>query len=289
MLERASILLILAWTLWLWVEPATAQTVQNQPGQRDPSLAHSAKHSAAQPSVDAVLTKIILEHMPLQYADDKKWGKQEKRWDGVDLRYEGIKLKTKRRWKMVNHGTWKKYDAQLVNPEHEFAVELTNLRNTPDGKTAFDLNIGANLNLQARQSKWVKGVQLYSISAEGNCRIRIKLSCQTQILLDLDHLPPDVIFKPRITNAQLFVDEFRLDRISKVGGEVAQQITKWVRSAIDGKVEEQQEKLVAKLNAKLDKNQENLRLSLSDAMRSKWVRQTSGYLPKPVQSALNQK
>ena len=58
---------------------------------------------------------------------------------------------------------------------------------------------------------------------------------------------------------------------------------------IDGKVEEQQEKLVAKLNAKLDKNQENLRLSLSDAMRSKWVRQTSGYLPKPVQSALNQK
>ena len=73
MLERASILLILAWTAWLSVEPATAQTVQNQPGQRDPSLAHSV----VQPSVDAVLTKIILEHMPLQYADDKKWGKQE--------------------------------------------------------------------------------------------------------------------------------------------------------------------------------------------------------------------
>ena len=236
--------------------------------------------------VDAVLTQLILNHMPLDYLDEKKWGQQEKRWDGIQFRREGIKLETKRRWKQVNHGTWKKYHASLIDPEQKFSVVLTNLRNLADGKTAFDLNIKANLKLHARQAKWVKGVQLYSISADGTCHIQIKLSCQTQILLGLGHFPPDLIFRPQVVAATLAVDEFRIDRISKVGGEVAQQITKWVQDALHQKVQEQPHQLIVKLNAKIEQNHDELRLSLVEAMQSKWMRQSAAFLPESVQTAL---
>ena len=285
MLEYHKIIPFLLVTASLAGNPSLLQAVTtSQQTIAQPTTDSSATTS---PSIDTVLTKMILRHMPLQYEDDRTWGKQEERWDGIKIRREGIKLETKRRWKMVNHGTWRKYEAQLVDPSQQFSVELSNLRNTPDGAMAFDLNVRANLNLQARQSKWVKGVQLYSLSAEGNCQIQIALSCQTRILLGMQNLPPDVIFQPRVTEAQLSVDEFRLDRVSKVGGEVAQQVTQWARSAIENKIEQQQEKLVAKLNSKLDKNRNSLKLSLADALQSKWIQQTTGHMPKPVQRALN--
>ena len=236
--------------------------------------------------VDAVLTQLILNHMPIDYLDEKKWGQQEKRWDGIQFRREGLKLETKRRWKLVNHGTWRKYHAALIDPEKQFSAVLTNLHNLADGKTAFDLNIHANLKLHARQAKWVKGVQLYSISADGKCHIQIKLSCQTQILLGLGHFPPDLIFRPRVVAVTLAVDEFRLDRISKVGGEVAQQITKWVQDALNQKIEEQPHQLIVKLNAKIEQNHDELRLSLVEAMQSKWMRQSTAFLPESVQTAL---
>ena len=265
-------------------------TAQTRPGAAQESpLVRKTMDQSPRSSVDALLTEIVLQQMPLQYSDDRKWGGQEKRWDGLEFRNEGIKLETKRRWKLVNHGTWRKYQARLINPESRFSIELDRLRNTPDGKTAFDLNITAELDLQARQAKWIKGVQLYSFSAEGSCHIRITLSCQSEIELDLNRLPPDLILKPRVTRAQLAVDEFRIDRISKVGGEVAQQVTRWVRGAIDEKVQEEEEKLVAKLNAQLEKNQDNLRLSLRDALQSHWIQQSVHYLPKRVQGALQAK
>ena len=266
---------------------ATAQTRPSE--AREATLVGESMDQAPRSTVDALLTEIVLQQMPLQYSDDRKWGGQEKRWDGLEFRNEGIKLETKRRWKLVNHGTWRKYQARLINPESEFSIELERLCNTPDGKTAFDLNIAAELQLQGRQAKWIKGVQLYSFSAEGSCHVRITLSCQSEIELDLNRLPPDLILKPRVTRAQLTVDEFRIDRISKVGGEVAQQVTHWVRGAIDEKVREEEEKLVAKLNTELKKNQDNLRLSLHDALQSHWIQQSVHYLPKRVQGALQAK
>ncbi|MCH2180942.1 MAG: hypothetical protein MK108_02965 [Mariniblastus sp.] len=284
MLQPQRCILFVGWAL-LWGAPAAIA----QP-DRDATVGQPAPQAfPVQTSVDDLLTKIILQQMPLQYTDDRKWGVQEKRWDGIKFRTEGIKLETKRRWKMVNHGTWRKYQAHLVNPEREFSIEMTNLRNTPGGKTAFDLKITANLDLQARQAKWVKGVQLYSVSAEGSCQVRIRLSCQSEIQLDLNHLPPDLILKPRITQAELSVDEFRIDRISKVGGEVAQQVTRWARGSIDEKVREEEAKLVTKLNAQLEKNQDDLRLSLHDALQSRWIKQSVNYLPQPVQGALQAK
>ena len=237
--------------------------------------------------VGQLLTRIVLDNMPHQYTDEKNWGQTERRWDGIRWRREGLKLETERRWKDVQHGTWKRYTAELVDPENEFSVQLLNLRNLPDGKTAFDLNFAARLKFHARQTKWVKGVQLYSVSADGWGRVRLHLKCESHIELGMTNFPPDIIFKPRVSQAQLHVDEFRLDRISKVGGEISQQVTREARKILDQKIVSKQEKIVQKINRQLEKNQDHLKISIHDALNSSWLKRSESFLPDDVRSAIS--
>ena len=234
------------------------------------------------------LTRLVLKNMPHQYSEDKKWGKQEKRWDGIRLRrdHPGGRLETKRRYKMVNHGSWQKYSAQLSDPEKEFSIELQDLTRTKEGKTKFQVDVGADLNLQARQSKWVKGVQLFSFSAEGFAKIRLSVSCVMDIGLDFSNFPPDLVLQPEVTDARIHVDEFRLNRVSKAGGEVAQQVARRAKRELEKRIAEKEQKLVKKMNKEIDENRDDLRISTADALKFKLFRDSKEFLPEDVKQAL---
>lgn len=239
------------------------------------------------PELNKVFTNIILEHLPHQYVQDKKWGSQSKRWAGVKFRrdQDDGKLETKRRFKMVNHGTWQKYSAELVDPNHQFSVELSKVSRSKNGATKFEVGFDADLKLDARQAKWVKGVQLYSVGAEGNATVRLSVSCEMDVALDLSQFPPDVVLSPEITKAKIDVKEFKLHRVGKAGGEFAQQISRLARKELDSKISEKEKKLVKKLNDKIDQNRGKLRLSVADAVRMKWIEQTREFLPEEIQKA----
>ncbi|MEM7781860.1 MAG: hypothetical protein AAF623_00670 [Planctomycetota bacterium] len=235
----------------------------------------------AGPEIDRFITRLVLENIPHDFEEDKDWGNQIERWDGIRLRREGLKLETKRRKKWVNHGTWKKYSVSLLDPENEFDVQLKNMRNIDDGKKMkFDVQFSAYLALAARQSKWVKGVQLYSISAEGTAKVQLLVSMDLAVRSDFSTLPPAMELKPVATSADLEVIEFRIDRVSKLGGEFAQQLTRATRSILDQKVNEKEAKLVQKINKAIQKEKDKLKLSLSELASSRWN--------KVVQSFLNQ-
>ncbi len=253
-----------------------------------PSEKGSAATFNGSPGLDRILTQIVLDNMPHQYTDEKKWGSQKKRWDGIRLRRDddGGKLETERKYKMVNHGTWKKYSASLIDPNQEFTAELKNMSSLPSGATRFDLEFSAHLKLDARQSKWVNGLQLYSFNADGHARIRLRIACEMQVTMDISRFPPDLIFAPTVTDADIVVDEFRLDRISKAGGEFAQQATRSARKILDEKIEEKETKLVKKLNENLDKHKDDLRISIADAIKSKWYEKTRDFLPDAIQNSI---
>ncbi len=221
--------------------------------------------------IDRFLTKIALENIPQEFEETKDWGGQNERWDGVEVWREGWKIETKRRKKTVNHGTWKKYRATLRNPEEEFFIQVRDFRESEEGKLVFDILVAAHLDIDARQAKWVKGVQLYSVNAEGSTKIRLHVTMEMDVKMGLNNFPPDVILVPRAQAAELAIEEFRIDRVSKIGGEVAQQITRGVRSKLDEKITEKEQKLVEKINKQLAKKTDDLRLSLADMMKSKWA------------------
>ena len=235
--------------------------------------------------IDELLTGLVLKHLPHDFAEDKDWGRQAERFDGLKVRRKGLEIRTKRKKKMVNHGSWKKYNVSLLNPKEKFAVSIKNMREIPDEKLAFDLHCRSDLKIDARLKKWIKGVQLYSLSVDGKATVSLVVTIELETVLDFSRFPPDLIFRPVATAADLNVEEFRIDRISKVGGEVAQQATAWAREALDKKIAGEEVKLVKKINESLKKEAPKLRLSLHDAVSSKWAPIAKDFLPEDVQEA----
>lgn len=268
----------------LWVATATitidgCSSLWAQPSQPVESIGSSQQ-------LDRLLTSMVLEQLPHTYVDEKKWGIQDERWDGIEWEVKNGRLTSHRRRKLVNHGKWQRFSATLINPDREFSVNVVNMRQLPDGKMAFDVQFTAHLEIHGRQSKWVKGVQLYSLSAEGHAKIALLLSMELATHLDITKFPPDLIFDPVATAADIEVQELRLDRISKAGGEFSQQVSRSVRKNLDEKIAEKEQKLVEKVNNKLQQNKRKLRLSLADAVESKWSGAARAFLPEPIQAAL---
>ncbi len=221
-------------------------------------------------TLDGLLTGVILENIPHRYEDKRDWGMTSERWDGLHIQLDGLKLKTKRRKKTVNHGTWKMYRIDLVNPNEEFRVRLENGRITDDGFVSFDLVTTAKLHAFGRVSKWVKGVQLYSFSADADAKAQLRLACRFAVGLDPTKLPPDIVFVPEVTGADLRLVEFEVQRISDVGGKIAEELGRGVRRIVEDKLDEKRDKLVERINRKLGEKDDDLRLSLHDLAIDKW-------------------
>ena len=218
--------------------------------------------------------------MPVRHVENKNWGQQSERWDGIKVSFQNGKLHTKRRKKKVNHGTWERYEISLVEPAESFSVKLDNFQELAKDEVSFEVAVSADVDVLARQSKWVKGVQLYSISANGSASVQLVLSINLGSSMDVSKFPPDLIFDPQVAEADIELSNFRIDRISKAGGEFTQQLTRLVRGKIDQQIARKEEKLVEKLNAKLEKNKDRFTLSVHDAVKSKWARAADKLLNK---------
>ena len=265
------------------IESLPAPVVSSTKVPSDPAAPET--HDAGE-EIDDLLTKLVLDHLPHHFEEDKDWGGQAERFDGLKVRRKGLQIRTKRKRKMVNHGNWKKFKVSLVDPAEKFSVSVKNMREAEEGKVAFDLHCRSDLDIDGRFAKWVKGMQLYSLSLDGKARVSLAVTIELETVMDVTKFPPDLIFKPQATSANLEVEEFRIDRISKVGGEVAQQATRWARSAMDEKLGSEEAKLVDKINKDLKKQEKKLRLSLHDAVSSRWSKAATEFMPEDVQEAI---
>lgn len=249
----------------------------------EPNIAEPAKTDG---DLDRLITKLVLESIPHTFTDTKKWGKQAERFDGFKRERDGLKLRVSKRKKMVNHGDWKKYSVSLRDAEEKFSIAVNDMRELPNNSVGFSVEFLADLDVSGRQSKWVKGVQLYSLSAKGHAQVRLRLAVELEVKTDRKTFPPDLLFVPRVTAADVHVDEFRIDRVGKAGGEFAQQLSRHVRPLLDEKIEEKEQGLVDKINKKLVAKQDRLRLPISKAVDSKWGKLSEKFLPDSMKDAV---
>ncbi|HMO13912.1 MAG TPA: hypothetical protein PKD64_10010 [Pirellulaceae bacterium] len=270
----------------------TSDTMKmNSPSANDssPSPSDMSVESAPNEALSQVITEMVLKNIPHHYIDDRKWGLQEERFDGLDIRWDDDRIKTKRKKKLVNHGNWQKYSVELINPEDSFAIEVGEMQLRDDGKLEFDVCFVSQLALFGRHAKWFKGVQQYSVSIEGEAVVRLSLRCELGIDFVFRHGRANVVFSPVAKQAAIQLDEFKIHRVSKLGGEFAQQVTKGARSILDKKIEEHEEKLVEKINAQIDKKRDRLTISLNDALKSKWAEKAMPHLPAHLRDTVESK
>ena len=218
-----------------------------------------------------VFVKTIAMHvMPTQHEDRRKWGLQKEIVSGLNVRLDGLRLRTKRRRKKVNHGSWSMYRLEMDHPQKEIVIQDVQLRSKKPGSVQLHIVCEAHVKTHGRYQNWRRGVRLLSVSASGDAKIRLTLDCSVAVKFDITKLPPDVELDPKVTRADLELLEFRLNRVGNIGGEIAQQLAKGVKHVLDDQIEKKRQKLVSKVNRQIDKRRDRLKISLSDYAKSQW-------------------
>lgn len=226
--------------------------------------------TAKDAGLSEIVTGLVRSNLPDQYEKRKNWDKTTDVWDGLHMSLDGGKIKTKRRKKAVNHGTWTMYRAQLTNPD-EFTVEVKNLRRLDDGRAAFDAEFYAPLAVFGRINQWQYGVQLISLSADADARVRLKITCAVKTRLEPSKgFVPDVVIEPEVTAAQIVLEEFHLKRISQLHGPLVKEIGEEAHDFLQDEINDRNTQIVVKINKAIAKQQDKLRVSLADLASTKF-------------------
>jgi hypothetical protein len=226
-------------------------------------------NNLASPQIVAWLKQLIRDNLPETYEDNKKWDQQKEVWDGVDFSHDGLKLKTKRKHKLVNHGTWTRYRLQTVDPETHLEIQFHKLEVIPNGKIAFDVSVEMLLDVFGRMSQWVRDVQIISLSANADAVCKLSVAGTIEFQLNPLRIPPDIRIKPHVDSARVDISYFRVKRISQLGGPMAAQLGNGLRHALEEKLEDSNEKLPDKMNRQLEKHSDRMLFSTQDWLKSK--------------------
>ena len=215
------------------------------------------------PEFQQLITRLAREQLPDKYEKTKNWGKTTRVFDGWKLERDGIRLETRRRFKQANDGAWQKYSIELLDPDHSFELRVTNLRQQ-ESQAVADVTVIAAARIHGRHTQWENGVQLLSIGAVADARLQLRAEVAVAMKLDPTKFPPDVSLEPRVTQADLDILNFKIQRISHFGGPVVKSLSSSVREVLEDKIAESRPKLVERLNKSLAKQDAKLRFSASD-------------------------
>jgi hypothetical protein len=217
-----------------------------------------------------LITSLVRGNIPHEFEEHDGWGETRERWDGVKIWWEGLQLKTKRRKKEVKHGTWKRYQVRLVDPEQRFQIRLEDVRTGADSRPEFTVRVDARLAAFARLAQWEYGVQLIALSANAQADIRFRATCSLGSRLDPSRFPPDLLLEPEVTDADLELVDFRLQRVSQLNGSLAHELGKALHDVIEDRIDKEDRRLPEKINRQIDKNRDRLRFSIRDVLDSQW-------------------
>ena len=232
-------------------------------------------------SMSELLMWIAQQHIPTTYQDKKEWGRTREIVTGLKIVGKGRKLSTAPRRRRVNHGTWKMYEVSLKDPQDGFQIQLNRMQVKEEG-LSFEAIIEARLELLARWARWNFGVQLISLNALADAKVRLQLAGSLAIRIDPTKLPPDVTVVPTVKSAQLQLKSFRLLRISQLHGPLVEAVSGEARKVIEKQLVAKRGELVGKINQQIERNQQKLKLSLREYLQQEWVRLMSNLPEKQL-------
>ena len=209
----------------------------------------------------------VRQTLPSTYQGDKDWGKQARLYAGVRFTKHDGRLSTKRRWIEVGHGRWIRYDIDLGDPTSpdRLNIQITKAEIGADRRIRFEAQIDTRVDLRIQQERWNLGTRLFSVSVKGDAAIRMIVTGDVGFAFDLTRIPPDVIADPNIQSTQVSLVSLDIDRISKIGGEVAEAFGDLAERIIrDEYLPKQQAKITDRLNRQIDRRRDQFRFGTSD-------------------------
>jgi hypothetical protein len=212
-------------------------------------------------SLSAIVQQLVVDSLPRQFTDDKKWGKTTKVINGLKIEHDGDGLKIRKHTHEVNDGLWEDYRAELIDPGKELQIRVENVRSSGPSQTSLQLFLAARLRGEARLEQWKDGVKLLNINTEAECKVEARLDMDVRWHWQQGSLFGDLAVEPKVTGAELRLVDFDLQKVSKLQGWAARELGDGLKHTIARQLHREEPKLVEKLNSAIQKKQSKLHFS----------------------------
>ncbi|MCR9198181.1 MAG: hypothetical protein NXI04_06030 [Planctomycetaceae bacterium] len=199
---------------------------------------------------------MVLLLLPQTYTDDDDWGRQKKVQSGLNVDLDGLKVKTSRRWKDVNHGTWQRVDATLVDPQEHFDLKIVILPKQERGISRYRITASVRVRATVRQQQWSYGAKLYSVSADAVADVRVVAELQFRSQLIKTERDSKLRVLPFIETLHARLDSFSLRRVSHAKGALVREFGQAVKGLLQRGIERKNAKLAQKTNGRIQKKPE---------------------------------
>jgi len=220
----------------------------------------SAGNGVAPEIISQIAARLIADAIPREYERSKDWGRTRHITTGLRSSGNFFDFDIHRRKSPVNHGVWKKYRVTLVEPAKNLVVRIDNLRTTAPGRLALTLLVTAKLHGWARAKVYDRGIHLIALETEADTTVRLWLDTEITIeSASTKSYLPGIAIRPVVTAARLYLDDFRLTRISDLRGALAHELGDALRHVIQEELSGP--KLVAKLNHSIQKRRDRLEIT----------------------------
>ncbi|MCC9607529.1 hypothetical protein LOC68_12285 [Blastopirellula sp. JC732] len=218
------------------------------------TLLLAASPVCAEPNafLSGVAKWVTLENIPTTYNDERKWGGQKEFTQGVKFRGSFKDFKVERRKKPVNHGTWKRYHVQILNPKDDIQVSVESIEVKGD-KITTRLNVIVKATAEAELQEWNRGVRLMGVSAVADATIRMTLDAETKVKWNTLGFIVAGELQPQVVAADLTLLHFELQRVGLANGQLIEKLGHELKDEVAEKIDSYEPKLVEKANKALDK------------------------------------
>lgn len=206
------------------------------------------------------IRSIALILLPQKFDDEDGWGDEKRIQSGLNVDFDGGKLKTSRRWNMVNHGTWLRGSGELVDPENTFTLRAIQLPDPDEETQRYEIHTSAKLQVNGRQQQWNYGVMLWSISADAvvDLSLHVVLDVKSEVVTRDNG--SRLRFVPSVTQATAKMENFRLQRISHLKGTVVQAHGEVIEELIQMRLRRENKDLPARINRAIQKKADRLEI-----------------------------
>jgi hypothetical protein len=211
----------------------------------------------------ALLRGMIMLLIPETYTDDNDWGTTQRIQSGLNLRLDGARLRTSRRWKDINHGTWKRAEIQLLDPQEKFDLQVALLPTDDRNSTRYAVGASARLKVRGRQQDWINGVRLYSVTGDATADVLLRAVITIKRSIVSGETNNRILrILPHIESVSLYIVGFRLNRVGHAKGAIVREFGRSLKGTLNQALSRNRDKMASKINAKIAKKPERFGIPL---------------------------
>jgi len=215
--------------------------------------------SASVKALEGSLRSLLLKNLPNPIVkSEQNWGHQKE----ALVKANGMK----------NDGTWRRLSVRAANPERTLGLGITEAAFPEPGRATFNAMVGVDCDLTFEQQVWKNGLRLYSGETRGRCRAAVLLKCEATSRTEMKpgSFIPDLVFRVKVTEAQLFYENLVIEHTAGLGGDAAKILGDVVIDAVKQAKPDLERDLLNKANAAIVKaaDTKDIRLSLDSLLKS---------------------